>query len=310
MAAPGGRTSGERDETNALAREIGARSVAQLEAALARIMAETGANNRWLLGALVLLNGGGIAVLSAHFGFMDAKSVDAASTFFVIGAALAVIAALAGSGAALVLGRQIGEAIALWTQVGASGDIGDGAINAAGKVRRTGLVASLATLAIGLLSLILFVAGAMTLGTRFAAFQTEAATTKAEPPSAPALPAAEPTSRPAPTPVETPVAREAPPPEAAPGPKPEPKAAPRRRARPARLRDTCGDARPGHRAARRHRAELGHRQICANDGDRGLRALPPHLRHPRERADPGPSSVIPVWIPALAGMTDDVDWRI
>ena len=39
---------GEKAETRKLAQEVGARSVAQLEAGLARIMGETGANNRWL----------------------------------------------------------------------------------------------------------------------------------------------------------------------------------------------------------------------------------------------------------------------
>ncbi|HEY1124833.1 MAG TPA: hypothetical protein VGE65_04315, partial [Sphingobium sp.] len=155
MATPG-------EETKKLARDVGQRSVGQLEAGLARIMGETGANNRWLLGALVLLNGGGIAV-AAYDGWLIPPAMENAVSLFVIGAALAVLAALAGALSALLLSRQIGAAIALWAQVAAEGELSDAAVKAAGKVRQTGLFSSLAVLGLGFLALVLFVGGALTL---------------------------------------------------------------------------------------------------------------------------------------------------
>jgi len=222
----------EKDETKAFAREVGARSVGQLEGGLARIMSENGANSRWLLGALVLLNGGGIAVVSAQNAWLDPQAVGNAISFFVIGAALAVLAALAGAGAALLLTRQIAEASAQWAQVAASGDLSEGALKSAGDVRRTGLFSQIATLGLGLLSLILFVAGAMTLASGLG--PSTAAVEEIAPPvsiGTPPIQAPTPAATPLPVPVETPTPA-TPEPKATPAPEPEQKRAPRRAPRP------------------------------------------------------------------------------
>lgn len=161
MATPGG-------DNRTLARDVGQRSVGQLEAGLARVMGETGANNRWLLGALVLLNGGGIAVAAAETAWLDPRILEGAISMLVIGAALAVLGALIGALSSIFLSRQIGSASALWTEVASSGDVSEAALKAAGKVRQAGLVSSIVTLGIAFLSLVLFVGGVLTLASGLA----------------------------------------------------------------------------------------------------------------------------------------------
>ena len=233
MATPG-------EETKKLARDVGQRSVGQLEAGLARIMGEAGANNRWLLGALVLLNGGGIAVAAAQTAWLDPRVLEGAISLLVIGAALAVLSALVSTLSSLVFSRQIGSASALWTEVANSGELSEAALKAAGRVRQTGLITSLVTLGIGFLSLVLFVGGALTLASGLAGdVPPVAETTPAAPMnvSTPPLPAR--TPEPAPTPAanasQPAVEKPAPEPEAKPAaepkatpPKPEPKREPRR----------------------------------------------------------------------------------
>lgn len=203
--------SAEKDETKALARDVSARSVAQLEAGQARIMAENAPNSRWLLSALVLLNGGGIAVTAGATEWLAPVATGDAIGFFAIGAALAVLAGLANALAALVVTRLIAEASAQWAQVASGGAMSDAALKAAVRVRRGSLVASLTSLGIGLLSLILFVAGAMTLGSGLA---PTVEVVEEVPVTAPATPA--PVA--SPKPVETPVPSNA----AAPAPAPAP----------------------------------------------------------------------------------------
>ncbi len=218
MAIKRSEGSNPSQDTRTLAREVAARSVAQLEGGLARILGETGANNRWLLGALVLLNGGGIALVAARGHMLGSEAIGQSMSFFVVGAALALLAALVGAGAALLLARQIGEASALWTQVASSGDLGEPALKAAARVRQIGLAAAFANLGLGLVSLILFVAGAMTLAGGLAPVSAgKAPGNPAEPllnaampiaPPAPTVaPQPSPTIAPSPTPTQTPQAR-------------------------------------------------------------------------------------------------------
>jgi len=228
---------GENAETRRLAQDVGARGVAQLEAGLARIMGEMGANNRWLLGALVLLNGGGAALAAAEHGALAAKILESAISFLVVGAAVAVLAALVNLLGALLLSRQIGEASALWAQVAASGEIGDRALKAAGKVRLSGLLSSLVTLGLALIALILFVAGAMTLGSGLVSSEPAAPIslplTPPAKPVLPPLPERTPIATPQSAPLEQAKPAQAPPPEAKPAPPPEkptPRPEPRRRA--------------------------------------------------------------------------------
>lgn len=227
-------TPGEKRETEALARDVGQRSVGQLEAGLARIMGETGANNRWLLGVLVLLNGGGIAIAAGQIAWLDPEALGSAISLFVIGAALAVLAALAGALAAQLLSRQIGAASAHWTQVASSGELSDDALKAAVQVRQTSQVASLGVLGIAFLSLVLFVGGALTLGSGLSApvvAQPESAIAPAMNIGTPPLPVVEPKPAPVENAAQTPAAAPAatPAPEAkAPPPKPEPRRTPRR----------------------------------------------------------------------------------
>ena len=228
-------TPGEKRETNALARDVGQRSVAQLEAGLARIMGETGANNRWLLGVLVLLNGGGIAITAGQIAWLAPEALGSAISLFVIGAALAVLAALAAALASQLLSRQIGAASAHWTQVASSGELSDDALKAAVQVRQTSQIAALGVLGVGFLSLVLFVGGALTLGSGLAApaaVQPEPVVAPAMNVGTPAPPVVEP--KPAPTqnaaqaPVAAPAAAAPAPEVKAPAPKPEPQRAPRR----------------------------------------------------------------------------------
>jgi outer membrane biosynthesis protein TonB len=226
-------TPGEKRETNALARDVGQRSVGQLEAGLARIMGETGANNRWLLGALVLLNGGGIAIAASQIAWLDPEALGSAISLFVIGAALAVLAALAGALAAQLLSRQIGAASAHWTQVASSGELSDDALKAAVQVRQTSQIASLGVLGIAFLSLVLFVGGALTLGSGLAApvaAQPEPVVAPAMNVGTPPLPVVEPKPAPVENTTQPPAAAPVPPPEvkAVPTPRPEPRRTPRR----------------------------------------------------------------------------------
>jgi len=226
MATPG-------EETKKLARDIGQRSVGQLEVGLARIMGETGANNRWLLGALVLLNGGGIAVTAAETAWLEPRVLESAISLLVMGAALAVLGALAGALSSLVLSRQIGAASALWTEVASSGEVSETALKAAAKVRQIGLVTTLATLGIGFLSLVLFVGGALTLASGLggeAAPEAEPAPTAQMNVGTPPLPARtpEPAAAPAQAPAATPTPVPTPAPETKAPPKPEPQRTPRR----------------------------------------------------------------------------------
>jgi hypothetical protein len=227
-------TPGEKRETEALARDVGQRSVAQLEAGLARIMGETGPNNRWLLGALVLLNGGGIAIAAGQIAWLAPEALGSAISLFVIGAALAVLAALGGALAAQLLSRQIGAASAHWTQVASSGELSDDALKAAVQVRQTSQIASLAVLGVAFLSLVLFVGGALTLGSGLAApvvAQPESAIVPAMNVGTPPLPAVEVKPAPVENTGQAPVAAPAPTPAPevkAPPPKPEPRRATRR----------------------------------------------------------------------------------
>jgi hypothetical protein len=153
----------EAQATRALAREVGTRSVGQLEAGLARMQGESGPTQRWMLAALVLLNGGGIAVTASAAPQMAAPTVAPAMIFFVFGASIAVVAALTSIVAALMMPRQIGEASSLWAQVATTGVMNDAALKAAIGVRRKSLLWSVAGIALALLSLFLFMTGALTL---------------------------------------------------------------------------------------------------------------------------------------------------
>jgi len=170
----------DQEETRALAREVGRRSVGQFETSLARIASDSGALGRWLLSALVLLNGGGIAVAASLAGRMAPLTAAPALILFVFGAALAVIGALVSLASGLVLARRIGEASGHWAQVAATGEIGDAALAAAGRVRRQSLLWSLAALAVSLVSLLLFMTGAMTVADGVAAPAQPAALSPAE----------------------------------------------------------------------------------------------------------------------------------
>lgn len=157
------RSDADEDEARALVRDMGGRSVAQLEASQARILSETGANSRWLLGALVLLNGGGIALTASSAGDLHPPTISPAMILFIFGTALAVIAALVNAGSAIVMTRLIGAASGHWTEVAVTGELNEAAIKSASNMRKQGLVWSVAPLAVGLLSLMLFMTGAMTL---------------------------------------------------------------------------------------------------------------------------------------------------
>ncbi|GEM_PF-3409462 len=170
----------DQEETRALARALGQRSVGQFEASLARIAAEGGALARWLLGALVLLNGGGIAVAAGLAARMAPLTAAPALVLFVFGAALAVVGALVSLASGLVLARRIGEASGHWAQVASTGEMSEAALAAASGVRRHGLIWSIAALAASLVSLLLFMTGAMTLADGVASPAQPAALSPAE----------------------------------------------------------------------------------------------------------------------------------
>ncbi|MBO9576368.1 MAG: hypothetical protein J7494_11560 [Sphingobium sp.] len=155
--------AGEKEQVQALAREVGQRGVAQLEASQARLLSEAGPNGRWILGTLVLLNGGGIALTVGSAKDLYPQTISPAMIFFIFGTALALIAALVNAAAPLVMTRLIGAASGHWTEVSVTGDISDAALKSASNVRKQGLIWSAAPLAVGLLSLMLFMTGAMTL---------------------------------------------------------------------------------------------------------------------------------------------------
>lgn len=163
MAIRRNEATGEDDETRALAREMGRRAASQLEASQARMMAENGATGRWLQGALVLLNGGGLAIITTHADKIGGPAIAPAIIFFLFGASLAVVAALASAVSALVMARHVGEASGHWTQVSVTGEISEAALKAARSVRRQSQIWSAAPIVIALASLLLFMTGALTL---------------------------------------------------------------------------------------------------------------------------------------------------
>lgn len=154
--------AGEDDTMRALARDLGQRGAAQLEASQTRLLTEMGPNGRLITGALILLNGGGIAATALSAASIYPSAIPSAMIFFIFGVALAVIAGLVTAAAAIVMGRIIGEAAGQWTQVAASGETSDAALKAAANVRRKGFAWAVAPLALGLASLLLFMTGAMT----------------------------------------------------------------------------------------------------------------------------------------------------
>ena len=167
MAIKRSDAAGEAEETRNLAQDVARRSVSQLEASLARITAEAAATGRWLLGALVVLNGGGVVLTAISAAGMAAATIVPALVLFIFGAAFAVIAALVSAASALFMARPIGEASGHWAQVGVTGDISDAAMKATKSVRRKGLLWSTIPLVAALVSLLMFMTGAMTLADGF-----------------------------------------------------------------------------------------------------------------------------------------------
>lgn len=155
--------AGEAEETRTLAQEVARRSVSQLEGSLARITAEAAATGRWLFGALIVLNGGGMALTAASAAGMKAATIVPAMVLFIFGAALTVVAALVSAGSALFMARPIGEASGQWAQVGVTGDISDEAMKATKGVRQKGLIWTVIPLVMAIASLMLFTTGALTL---------------------------------------------------------------------------------------------------------------------------------------------------
>jgi hypothetical protein len=225
-------TPGEKRETEALAREIGQRSADRLEAGLVRLMEDTSATGRWLLGSLVTLNGGGIVAMATGREAFNIQAIAPAIYYFVFGATIAVLAALVTMIAAVMLGRDYGEANALWTQVGLTGDITEEAMASAKRLKRKGLYWSGTSIGIGLVSLLLFMAGALTLADGIApAAQSDAVDSAVVPLNVgtPPLPVSEPKSKPVPLENTAQLPTVTPTPEVkAPPSKPEPRRTPRR----------------------------------------------------------------------------------
>lgn len=216
----------ETDETKALAREVGQRSVAQLEAGLTRMASEVGATGRWILASLVTLNGGGVIAMATGHDVLSRETMSSATSLFVIGASLAVISALASLIGAQFLAPLLGRASVNWSRVAQTGDNIEEANEATKRFVRAGRINSIAPIALGFLSLVLFIGGALTLASGLAgetgpeAAPVQAAQMSVGTPPLPARtpePAAVPTQEPAAatrTPAPTPApAAKAPPPE-------------------------------------------------------------------------------------------------
>lgn len=147
------------DTMRELAREVGRRSVNQLESGLARGISELAAVTRWLLAALLALNGGAVLALTMAGDSLGGVLQEAVG-YFILGCVAAVLAALAGAASLIAVSRPIGDAIAEWTQVAVSGEITEGALGAAKRVRSTGILWQGISGLIGLASLLLFLLGA------------------------------------------------------------------------------------------------------------------------------------------------------
>lgn len=150
----------ERAATRALAREVGSRSVEMLQAGLTRVLTDMTATTRWILAALLALNGGAVLLLANRHDGLDPAALKLAMVLFVLGAVVAVLAALLGALAALAMSRALGEAISAWTQVATSGEISEEALNSAQRLRRRSAMWLLPAFLIGLASLTLFLLGA------------------------------------------------------------------------------------------------------------------------------------------------------
>jgi len=120
--------------TQALVRDVGRRSVEQLGEGVTRMIGETSALTRWLLTMLVALNGAAL-----WHCLIRTEPLGPAPALFFAGAMAAILAAIVGLVVALPATGAMRAAIAVWTEVTASGTLSDEALAAARRVRRMGL---------------------------------------------------------------------------------------------------------------------------------------------------------------------------
>jgi len=165
--------------TQALVRDVGRRSVEQLGEGVTRMIGETSALTRWLLTMLVALNGAAL-----WHCLIRTEPLGSAPALFFAGAMAAILAAIVGLVVALPATGAMRAAIAVWTEVTASGTLSDEALAAARRVRRMGLVWMAAVALCALVSLGLFLAGALAVSGKLAATPAPAAA-EAVPGSAP-----------------------------------------------------------------------------------------------------------------------------
>lgn len=166
---PADSSRNEDQATRALTREVGRRSVERLGDGLGRVQAESAALLRWLLSALILFNLLGFLFCFAFPAAIAAPHHDALVSLFAIGAVTALLAALASLLLAIPLAGAMRQAVAHWTEVSVSGAASVEALGQARRVKLAGLLRLGVTVALALLSLGLFVAGARIASDDFAA---------------------------------------------------------------------------------------------------------------------------------------------
>lgn len=144
------------------------RGLDQLERSHARLAADGAALQRWVLGALLLLNAAALVALAVMYGKAAPSVLTGAAGYFLAGAGACVAAAIAALLFNLARSRAIARAIAQWAEASASGELPEEAMDAAARIRAKAARGQIVIGLLGLAALVSFVAGAGTLASGLA----------------------------------------------------------------------------------------------------------------------------------------------
>lgn len=165
------------------------RGLDQLERSHARLAADGAALQRWVLGALLLLNAAALVALAVMYGKAAPSVLTGAAGYFLAGAGACVAAAIAALLFNLARSRAIARAIAQWAEASASGELPDEAMDAAARIRAKAARGQIVIGLLGLAALVSFVAGAGTLASGLGVVPDEGdGASSAETPEAAPLP--------------------------------------------------------------------------------------------------------------------------
>jgi len=130
-----------------------------LQKTILQSSAEAAATYRWILGALVSLNAGGIALLASAHDLFGGQTLRCAIRWFFAGNVCAILAALVGTLGVIPVSSRAGSAMIEWRKVLRSPD----KIDVADRKTKRALIIAMrwhgAAIFLGLLSLLALVIG-------------------------------------------------------------------------------------------------------------------------------------------------------